>query len=354
MKSSLKKILTVIILSFLVISCNTIKTNSASTDRNIQNKIDSILTSLNQNGEFNGNVLVAKGDTIIYNKGFGFSNGSKKTLLSIRDKFNIGSIYKEIPALAIMQLEEKELLNLNDPVQKHLENLPNWSNHITILDLLQYTSGLPKINWGKHREINDEILMNDLLEIIDLEFTPGESYLYTNYSPFLLSKIVESISSKSFPEYTSQNILKPLELKHSKFNESFPYENRSSMAIPFNNDFIEDNPPFTIKSSIFLFSTTTEDLFKYLKNLHSYHIIEKNSINAIGKTADLNIENMESALGQIKYQGNQIIEHTHHGSSGNYECLINTDMLNNNTIIILTNSKKGNVYSIKNTIKELL
>lgn len=354
MKSSLKNISTVIILSLLLINFKIIKTSSVSTDRKIKNEIDSILISLNQNGEFNGNVLVAKDDKIIYNKGFGFSNGNKKTLLSVTDKFNIGSIYKEIPAIAIMQLEEKELLKLNDPIKKHLENLPNWSDHITILNLLQYTSGLPKINWRKHTEINDEALMNDLLEISDLEFTPGKSYLYTNYSPFILSKIVESISNKSFPEYASQNILKPLELNHSMFNESFPYKNRSSMAISFDSDFMEDNPPFIIKSSIFLFSTTTEDLFKLLKNLYSYNIIEKNSINTISKTVVLNIENMESALGQIIHQENQIIEHTHHGSSGNYECLINKDILNNNTIIILTNSKKGNVHSIKNSIKEFL
>ena len=184
------------------------------------------------------------------------------------------------------------------------------------MNLLQYSSGLPKISWRKHTEINDRVLTNDLLEISDLEFIPGESYLYTNYSPFLLSKIVESISDKSFPEYASQNILKPLELNHSKFNKSFPYEDRSSMAIPFDSSFREDTPPFIIKSSIFLFSTTTEDLFKLLKNLYSYNIIKKNSINTISKTADLNIENMESSLGQIKHQENKIIEHTHHGSSG--------------------------------------
>jgi len=354
MKIFSKNTVTVIILSLLLTNCKTIKPNFASKDSKIVNEVDSLLTSLNQKGEFNGNVLIAKDDKIIYNNGFGFNNGDKKILLSVTDKFNIGSIYKEIPAIAIMQLEEKGLLNLNDPIKNHLENFPNWSNHVTILNLLQYTSGLPKINWGKHREINDEALMNDLLEITDLEFSPGEGYLYTNYSPFLLSKIVESISSKSFPEYVTQNILKPLELNHSTFNKSFPYQDRRSMAISFDSNFIEDNPPFILKSSIFLFSTTTEDLFKLLKNLYSYRIIEKNSIHTIGKTVDLDIENMESALGQINYQENQIIEHTHHGSSGNYECLINKDRINNTTIIIFTNSKNSNVHSIKNSIQEML
>ncbi len=105
---------------------------------------------------------------------------------------------------------------------------------------------------------------------------------------------------------------------------------------------------------MFLFSTTTEDLFQLLKNLYSYNIIDKNSIDTIGKSADLNIEDMESALGQVKHQKNQIIEHIHHGSSGNYECIIHKNILNNNTIIILTNSKKNNVHSIKDAIQELL
>jgi len=52
MKSSLKNILTIIILSFLLANCKTPTTNSVSTDSKIENEIDSILTSLNQNGEF--------------------------------------------------------------------------------------------------------------------------------------------------------------------------------------------------------------------------------------------------------------------------------------------------------------
>ncbi|MEM1124594.1 MAG: hypothetical protein AAGJ18_29415, partial [Bacteroidota bacterium] len=62
MKYSLKNISTVIILSFLLANCKTLKTNSVLTASKIENEIDAILTSLNQNGEFNGNVLVAKGE----------------------------------------------------------------------------------------------------------------------------------------------------------------------------------------------------------------------------------------------------------------------------------------------------
>lgn len=335
-------------------SCNSAKKTKYQEQHKHYKAIDSILISLNQKEKFNGTLLVAKNDRIIYNKSFGYATGDKQTLLKTTDKFNIGSIFKEIPAVAIMQLNEKGILQLNDPIKKHLKHLPNWSNDITILQLLQYTSGLPKINWRKHPEVTDESLMNDLFEISNLEFIPGKNYLYTNYSPFLLTKIVESISQKSFIEYVDENILKALKLKNSKFNNSFPYKNRNSMAISFNNEYVEDNLPFTIKSSIFLFSTTTEDLFKLLDGMHSYKLINKNSLNIISKTANLNIDNMESAIGNVTFLDNKIIEHTHHGSSGNYECIIAKDILSNNTIIILTNSKNGNIHKIKNSIQKLL
>ncbi|MFK8060671.1 MAG: serine hydrolase domain-containing protein [Polaribacter sp.] len=343
-----------ILLSIAIMSCKTIEKKTASKQAEIETKLDSIFISLNKNGKFNGNVLVAKNDEIIYKKEFGFSSGNKKYSLNSLDRFNIGSIYKEIPAIAVMQLKEKGLLKLDDPISKYVLNLPKWSKTISIKNLIQYTSGLPKVNWMKHKEINNEVLMNDIVELKELKFNPGNNYLYTNYSPFLLSRIVESISHKSFTEYVYQNILKPLKLKNSKFNKSFPYEDNNRMAISFNNEYVEDNPPFTIKSSGFLFSTTTEDLFKLMEKLHSYKIINESSILFIGKTSYLNIENMESALGQVEFKNGKITEHTHHGSSGNYESIIYRNNIKNITAIVLTNHRNNNLHSIKNIIKEIL
>lgn len=61
-------------------------------------KIDSLITSAYLHGRFNGNILIAKEGHILYTNSLGFANGSKHKL-SINDKFLIGSIYKEIPAI---------------------------------------------------------------------------------------------------------------------------------------------------------------------------------------------------------------------------------------------------------------
>lgn len=350
----MKKIILVIVLIQLGLNFKPVHAHTSSHESDFESKLNHILISLHKKGEFNGNVLVAKNDSIIYKKSFGFANGDKNASLTATDQFNIGSIYKEIPAIAIMQMQEKNLLQLDDSIDQYLSGLPSWSQKVTILNLLQYTSGLPKINWMKHKQITQENLMNDLHEITQLNFTPGKGYLYTNYSPFLLSKIVEKISNKSFEQYCENNIINPLKLNNSQFKQSFPYQNRTSMAVSFNDDFIEDKPPFTIKAAMFLFSTSTEDLFKLLKGLHSSQLINQKSLKVLSQTAHLKTAQMQSALGNVKLKNNKIYEHLHHGSSGNFESIVYRNNQKNISIIILTNKKSANVHDIKNSILNLL
>lgn len=329
------------------------KSRSQTKNEKVVHRIDSIINSYHKNGFFNGVLLVAKKNEVIFKKGFGYSNINKASL-SHNHKFNIGSIYKEIPAIAIMQLEEKRLLTLEDSLHKFLPELPAWSKQITVKNLLQYTGGLPKVSWSKYKEISDESLMNDLLELKELKFKPGEDYLYTNYSPFLLSKIVEKVTKNNFKKYVDENLLKPFNLSESVFKTSFPYQDKKDMAIPFNQDFKEDAPPFKIKSPSFLFSSTAIDLSKFLKELHSYTIISKKSLLTLSKTADFKSYNMQSSLGNVKVLNDNIVSHLHHGSSGNYECLISQNNEKDITIIVLTNRNNKNVFEIKNKIEKTL
>lgn len=342
-----------IIVCAILLNCNSVQKSTANSFE-AERKLDTELTMLSKDGKLNGNILVARNDKIIYNKSFGFADGTQEKSLKQNHRFNIGSIYKEIPAIAIMQLSEKQLLKLNDPISKYLTELPDWSHQITIQQLLQYTSGLPKISWGKHPEINDVVLMEDLSQLSKLESSAGKQYLYTNYSPFLLSKIVESISKNDFKDYVKRKILKPLNIENSGFNLSFPYQDRSGMAVSFNADFAEDNPPFKIKSSMFLFSTTTEDLYTLVEGLHSNKLINQKSVETISRAANLDSKEVESPLGQIEYKNDEIVSHVHHGSSGNYEGIISVDLKKGITVVVLTNKKSGNVHEIVETITELI
>ena len=286
---------------------------------------------------------------------FGYADGSKEILLTKEYQFGIGSIYKEFPAFAIMQLNEKGLLSLNDNLSMHFDDLPTWSQKISIKNLLQYSSGLPMIRWdeyfGKGESINDDTIFNDLHNIEQLEFEPGDGYLYTNNSPFLLKMIVEKISQQPFYKYATENIFPVANLINTSIKKEFPYIDKTNMAIPFNGEFEEDK--YNLNVSGMLITSTAQDLSNWIVKLNSFNILKKESVKFLSEKVKENDE-YESPLGQVIWEEDDLTEHTHHGSMANYECIVRYFKKDKIIIVILTNRKNSNVYELSNSIYKLI
>ena len=342
------------VLAMLIFGCSQ-NLNSFAPSANPKNEIGAYLKELHRNGKLNGNVLVVKDDQTLYEKSFGYADGSKSILLNKNFRFNIGSVYKEFPAVAIMQLSEKNLLKTDDKIQKYLPDLPNWAKKISIKHLLQYSSGLPNINANeyvsKNLTLTDELILGDLQKIKKLEFEPGTDYLYTNYSPILLMKIVEKITKKNFKDYARENIFEPFGLKGTVIKDQYPYKNKDLMAIPFDKEFKEDKFKTTISGV--LFTSTINDMYLWFKQLDSFKIISKDSVKFLSETVK-NGDNIQSPLGAGIWKDGKIIEHTHHGSMINYECVVRRFKQDDLTIVILTNQNQRNVYDISNKIREII
>ncbi|PQJ77728.1 serine hydrolase domain-containing protein [Polaribacter porphyrae] len=326
---------------------------------NCQNNaiIDSYLKEKYNKDKLNGNVLVIKNGQTIYENSFGFADGSKTIRLTKDFRFDLGSIYKEFPAVSILQLQEKGLLNVNDKIDVYLKDLPNWAHKVSIKNMLQYTSGLPRVEWGKYFKngdiITDEKIKSDVLNLKELNFEPGSDYLYTNHSPMLLAQIVEKITKQPFVAYVKQNLFIPFGLKSAVIHSEIPYSNRTLMAIPFDKNYKED--AYKLKISGVLFSLSARDLYNWLEQLHTYKIISKTSLKLLSEKANFS-GNIQSPLGNVEFEDNKIIEHSHHGTSGNYECIVRRFFNGENafTIIIQTNQKHKNVHEISNEIKTIL
>src|SRR5690606_12326530 len=101
--------------------------------------LDDYINNLHEKNEFNGTVLVIQGDSVLYEKAFGYADETRNVQLTIDHRFALGSIYKEFPAVAVMQLKEKGLLSVDDKIATFLPQLPSWSERITIKNLFQYS-----------------------------------------------------------------------------------------------------------------------------------------------------------------------------------------------------------------------
>lgn len=317
--------------------------------------IDSYLTGLHEKHKLNGNVLVLKDGKRVYEKSFGYADGSKTALLDSDYRFNLGSVYKEFPGVAIVQLQQQHLLNVTDPVSKYIPELGAWAEKVTIKNLLQYSSGLPMVTWnnyfGNGLEVTDTLLFKDLQQLKALEFEPGTDYLYSNNNPILLIKIIERVSKQSFSDYINEHIFQPLQMDHTVIKNRYPYEDTSDMAIPFDSDFIVDD--YSLSVNGILFSSTADDIAKWFTHLDAFKLIPQDAVEFLSEVA-VQGANIQSPLGSTIWKNERLIEHTHHGSSGNYECIIRNFKEEGITIVILTNQKHGNVHEISETLYDIL
>lgn len=307
-------------------------------------KIDSLMKWADQTGIFNGNVLVAKNNKVIYNTSFGFSDAAKTVKLTPEYRFNIGSITKEFSAVALLQLQEQGKLKLKDPISQYIPELPKWAHEVTIKNLLQYTSGIPDVNWKKIK--NDKDLFEGLQWVDSLEFKPGTHYGYNNNNLFLRQFIIERLTGMSFKAYAEKFIFKPCKMKSTVMTI---FESEKNIAKGFNRELIADKEDLPITGGTYL---TTEDLLKWAKCLHSNTVINANSLFELGQ--QFNLPETQSSLGQAKFNNKKLIEHVHDGRAGSYEALLVSDLNEKFTIILLGNHYKGKLFEISDAIKAIL
>lgn len=329
----------------LTVFCSGQKIKNKKND--LQQKTDllnKLMKSANEMGIFNGNVLVSQNDKVIYKASFGFSDASKTTPLTDEYKFHLGSITKEFSAVALLQLEEQGKLKLSDPVSRFIPELPGWAHEVAIKDLLQYTSGIPNVNWKKIQ--NDKDIFNDLLLIDQLSFKPGTDYDYNNNNLFLRQFIIERIAGIPFKTYAEKFIFQPLKMNSTLMT---PFENGKNIARGFNNQAVPDRAELPITGGTY---TTSLDLLKWANSLHSGKVISKNSLYELGQR--FHISESQSALGNARFDNKNLKEHSHDGRAGSFEALLFSDVENKITVILLSNNYNGKLSDISEAIQAIL
>ena len=199
-----------------------VATTSACQD--IGAKADDYMTTWAKQGRFSGAVLIAKDGKILLRKGYGMANYELNVPNTPDMVFRIGSITKLFTAFSILQLEERGLLSVNDPVVKYIPELPEAWNAVTIHQLLCHKSGIPDfINAKAYTDFNDSLhVENALKEYADkpLLSKPGETLRYSNSGYILLGRIVEKVSGKTYEDYLEANIFRPAGMTHTAFDHA--------------------------------------------------------------------------------------------------------------------------------------
>ncbi|UEQ77274.1 serine hydrolase [Chryseobacterium arthrosphaerae] len=323
-----------------VLSCGT---RNFKTEKNTAyvNKIDSVMTKSYERGLFNGNVLVAKNNRIIYQKSFGFTDETQKIPLTDQSIFNPGSIAKEFNAVSIMILVERGLLNLDDPISKFDLGLPKWSEKVTLRHLINYASGIPKIESGL-TIVSDADAWNILRNNDTLLFEPGTGYKYDNGNVFLQRRIIEKVTGMSFQEFVIKNIIKPLKMINSVFEPQFGYKNRTSC---YDMDNVRCPELKFISGWLWV---DINDLYKWIHAMNTNQLISKKSFQTL-----LNNPYAKEEGGSLgRYFEKEDLQR-HNGVSYKFESIFLNDFKNDITIILLSNNL-NKVWDLGHIIHNLM
>ncbi len=238
-------------------------------------------THLNRAGIFNGNVLIAQKGVVIFENTYGYSNIRKRKKLSINDRFQIASVSKQFTAVSILQLYEKDSLDLQDTIQKFLPNFPY--KDITIHMLLTHKSGLPNYIYlcdrNFHNKDTGAVTNNEAIECLIKHkppryYRPGRRFNYSNTGYMVLASIVEKISQMPFEDYLQKNVFNPLDMQNTFVYKKGKTILPSDIAIGYKYR-------RTPAEDIFLngvvgdkgIYTTVEDLYKWDQGLYNNKII---------------------------------------------------------------------------------
>ena len=190
--------------------------------------------------------------------------------------------------MAIMQLYEKELLDLDDAISKYIPDMV-YGDEITIKHLITHTSGIANYTdmigmiQIEPEDLDKETVI-DLIKNYPPIFEPGTNWQYNNSGYVLLGDIVEKISGLTLEEYLEENIFKPL-----KMNNTGVYSDKkeaSDLAIGYTGflDFkpIENNETIikTTYGSGYMYSTV-EDLFKWDMALKTEKLVKSETLDMI-------------------------------------------------------------------------
>lgn len=262
---------------------------SKNSTKNVSHKLDSLLNRINKRHDFHGAVLVAKNKKIVYQNQVGYADFRKKTPIKSESAFQLASVSKQFTAAAIMQLKEKNKLKLTDSVNAYFPDFPY--KNITIKNLLNHTSGLPKYFWVAEHEWkeNKPPTNKDLMEVLPVSkaqrfFKPGRNFDYSNTGYFVLASIIEKVTGISFNRYLQKNIFDPLNMKNSYV---YSYQNdtirknqlkgyrlyRGWKHIKIGNTV---NDAIVGDKNVY---STLEDLFKWTYGLNSGLLITKESLD---------------------------------------------------------------------------
>jgi CubicO group peptidase (beta-lactamase class C family) len=339
---------------------------------------DTTISGLIQSESFSGSVLYASNGKVLLDKGYSMADWRHKIANTPHTQFAIGDLTKGFTALAIMMLQERGKLHVQDHICMFISNCPSAWQPITIHMLLSHTSGLPGNMNRADLRATEALPVSPERTIIELkneplDHPPGAGYGYGNSDYIVLGVIIEKVSGGSYADFLRQNIFAPLHMNSTGVAGSAAVVSQipnlavgyTSWQQPADNSNLAFLPIYAAASGIY---STVEDLYLWDQALYAQKLVSRQSLNQMF-TGYVNTNEQTFCIGYVPmttsgvcpyygygwYSGNEAGHKVNEnvGFYGGYLSYMQHFPDDNITIIVLSNLQNASFSTVSPTLESV-
>ena len=313
----------------------------------LESKADEYIAPYLEMGNFSGSILVARGGEVLLSKGYGRASFELDVPTTPATCYRIGSLGKQFAAVSVLQLAEKGMLTLEDPISKFFPNYRHGKS-VTVHHLMSHTSGIPEIpEMSMFLGVNDDSLSDD--EIVKrlnkhpLKFKPGARFLYTNTAFRLVISVVEKASGMGYIDYVRSRIFEPLGLTDTFFDFGSPRKNRANGYYLFQSGLV--NLGYVTVLGTGGICSSVDDYYKFVRGLTTGAILDRDYVERMFTTYG-------GYYGYAWFIGNGWGERIayHGGDTSGYRCSVAHHFVSDLTVIAFSNVFNAPIARIRNDL----
>ena len=189
-------------------------------------------TGLRENGIVGSSLAVIDHNRVVFRDVYGYQNLDTKQAVDEATTFHWASISKTFTGIAIMQLRDRGLLSLDDPIVKYVPEIAKAHDPygpisaITIRQAMSHSAGFRDPTWPwrdqpwQPFEPTEWSQLVAMMPYTSVDFPPGSKFSYSNLAVVFLGEIIERLSGDPFEVYMQKNVLRPLGMDHAYYDRS--------------------------------------------------------------------------------------------------------------------------------------
>ncbi len=293
----MRKFIAVLMIFGVFISSTSVFAYQAYPENELTEKVDKVFKVWDKQDSPGMSIGIIKDGRLIYARGYGMANLEYDIPNTSDTVFRTGSVAKQFTAMCIALLADQGKLSPDDNVRKIIPEMPEYDKTVTIRHLVHHISGVRDyLNIADLSGLSeaDYYTNQDVLDMItrqkELNFKPGDEYLYSNSGYFLLAEIVSRASGMPATEFAKKFIFEPLGMNNTHFhdNRNLIVKNRADGYSPAGRGKFRINMTQLEMIGDGGVYTTINDMLKWDNNLYNNKLGSNKLMGIYRSTGKLN------------------------------------------------------------------